>query len=403
MSKYDDQITDIIQDISDCVTEHHLATSPYAKVKPFPPGPNTHWGKGDSFADAAKIKLEELRNQINNDEQPPSQALPGNTFVTRLATGTVAAGGDLTRYGVVALNAGDYALAKTLRAAGVVTLVYKCMSSTRSWDKYTDTSGGVAYPTALASWFATKGGARIEWAGQDPGHWQMDIASPAYQTEWIKQVLANLDEHFGSWDGVIVDNANVDPSGYASFPWDRYTDWQTYRDATRNFLATVAPAITSAGWLFVPNIQHHGSKLTEALWRDWVQFCSGGHLEHYTKWGDGTDRHILGAGWDASGQAFLRASQEMGKMFLGTFACPITDTRSMNYARGSFLIDWDGGSDSALGYEPNPLAQDPYSPVWTKDIGLPLGPKVATAAGYTRAFERGTVTLDKVAGTAVIG
>jgi hypothetical protein len=50
----------------------------------------------------------------------------------------------------------------------------------------------------------------------------------------------------------------------------------------------------------------------------------------------------------------------------------MSDVRSMTYARGNFLLDWDGGP-SALIFEPsNPEAQDPFSASWTQDIGTPL-------------------------------
>jgi hypothetical protein len=111
----------------------------------------------------------------------------------------------------------------------------------------------------------------------------MNIGLKAYQDKWAANVLSNMKQY--GWDGVVVDNANMDPSGYKALPYDEYPTRESYQAATRSFLANFGPALMSQGFIVIPNIQHHGSLLTESLWKDWVQFTSGGHLEHYTKWG----------------------------------------------------------------------------------------------------------------------
>jgi hypothetical protein len=216
-----------------------------------------------------------------------------------------------------------------------------------------------------------------------------------YQAKWLMNVT-NVVRNQG-WDGVIIDNANVTCPGGTC---DEYPTQASYQQATRSWLQNVAAVLPG---FTVANIQHHGSLMNEAIWADWLQFLDGGHLEHYTKWGAGTDQHIMGSGWESSGQVFMKASQAAGQPFLGTFSCPMTDTRSMLYARGSFLIDWDGVSESALLLDPNPLSQDPWSSVWTKDMGQPLGPKVAVGTSWERQFEKGKVTVNPTNGTAVIG
>jgi Hypothetical glycosyl hydrolase family 15 len=322
--------------------------------------------------------------------------------VIRLCSGCAGVG-DHSRYQYVLLNAGDYGRIPALRAAspGIKLLVYKDMSSTRSWDCGGSSAAGVDYCWADRSrpdWFTHRDGSRIEWSGYR-GAWQMNVGLKEYQDQWAANVLGELRSK--GWDGVVVDNANIDPSGFAPLPYDEYPTQESYQAATRSFLANVGPTIRSEGFLVLPNIQHHGSLLTEALWRDWTRFTSGGHLEHYTKWGSGTGGHIGGAGWELSGQAFVRASQAAGKIFLGTFSSPTSDVRSMRYARASFLLDWDGGP-SALAFDPNPLSADPWSSEWTIDVGLPLAARYAVGQAWRRDFTGGVVLANPSGSTETV-
>ncbi|MGD0167528.1 MAG: putative glycoside hydrolase, partial [Gaiellaceae bacterium] len=178
------------------------------------------------------------------------------------------------------MNAWDYAMIPALKQANpnVKVLEYKDMASTRSYASGdAEIPAGIDYGWADANhpdWFTHKNGARIQWDGF-AGHYQMNIGMSGYQNQWATNVISDLGTH--GWDGVMVDNANMNPNGYASLPYDEYPTQQSYQAATRSFLANVGPKIQSAGFLIIPNIQHDGTFLTESLWKDWIQFASGAH------------------------------------------------------------------------------------------------------------------------------
>ena len=315
-----------------------------------------------------------------------------STGAIRIGSGAASSGADLSHYQYIVLNAWDYGMIPALKRANpqVRVLVYKDMSSTRSY-----ASGDAEIPTGIdygwananhPDWFTHKSGTRIEWSGYS-GHWQMNIGMAGYQNQWATNVTSDLAAH--GWDGVMIDNANMNPNGYASLPYDEYSTRQSYQDATRSFLANVGPKLQSAGFLVIPNIQHDGAYLTEALWTDWIQFTSGGFLEHYSKWGEDASGWLNGSGWTFEQNLQRDAA---GKIFLGLFYSPVSDVRSMRYARASFLLDWDGGP-SAVVFEPSSGA-DPWSPEWTADIGTPVGSRYQVGSAYRRDYTGGTVVVN---------
>jgi hypothetical protein len=77
----------------------------------------------------------------------------------------------------------------------------------------------------------------------------------------------------------------------------------------------------------------------------------------------------------------------------------MTDTRSMLYARCSFLMEWDGVSESALFLDPNPLSSDPWDTDWTFDLGKPLEAKFRAGGVWHREYERGEVYVSPTAMT----
>jgi putative glycosyl hydrolase-like family 15 (GHL15) protein len=300
--------------------------------------------------------------------------------------------GRLSKYRYVLLNAGDYKRIRRLKAAnpGIKVFVYKDMASTRSWSCGGLVAGGVDYCWAKQrhpEWFTHQVGAPFEWS-RYPSHWQMNVGAPAYQNAWAANVVSELRRR--GWDGVIIDNANMDPSRYRPFPYDEYPTRQSYQDATRSFLASVGPKIRRAGFLVIPNIQHSPVYLTKALWSDWIQFTSGATLEHYTRWSTG-DSYIGDSAWEWSGQELLKLTQNAGKIFIGAFAGAMTDTRAMRYARASFLLDWNGGA-SALAFDPG--ATNPWSAEWTIDIGRPLGQRYPVGPAWRRDYSGGTVVAN---------
>src|SRR5262249_37592612 len=154
--------------------------------------------------------------------------------------------------------------------------------------------------------------------------------------------------------------------------------------AMESFLATVGPGLTSRGILALPNIMVDWPD-GRAVWGEWIPFTSGAVQEYWTKWGSDRTLHFTGSFWSYR-QSFLDLTQEAGKIYLGITYAPSGDTRSMTYARASFLLDWNGGP-SALIFEPG--ATDPWDEAWTVDLGSPVAAKVAVGAGWRRAYTGG--------------
>lgn len=333
-----------------------------------------------------------------------------STAALRICSGCAARGLDTGgRYHYVVLQAWESGRIARLKAADptVKVLVYKDVAATLD---YACSNGiddaqlpaGVGYCAANAAhpeWFLRDTtGARIAWC-DFPHAWQMDLASPAYQRQWLANVVAGAKA--GGFDGVLMDDVNETAAGHlcgrtiASYPTEG-----DYTAATTSFMRAVAPGLRASGLLAVPNIAiedwwtPHGY----TVWDSWLSFSSGAAQEYYSKW-----RHDSG-GWFtddgqwhndwSSRQKFLARTESAGKFFVGIAYAPAGDTRSMRYARASFLLDWDGGP-SALAFEPTtPEAQDPYSAEWAVDVGTPSTARFKVGVAWRRNYSGGTVLLN---------
>lgn len=304
-------------------------------------------------------------------------------------------------YGYVLLHAWQSDLIPQLKAANpnIKVLAYKNMAATYS---YACTDGvdklypaGVGYCDAKArhpDWFLTDmTGARIEFCDY-PGLWQMDVGNTGYQDAWAANVATDLRAR--GFDGVEIDDVNwTQQSHLCGRTIARYPGSGDYAAATRSFLAHVGPALKGQGFLVLPNIALPYSSSNYETWSDWISFTSGAIQEHFSKWGTGTTQQLGDADWKWR-QGFLPLTEAAGKIFLGITYAPMTDVRSMVYARANFLLDWNGGP-SALIFEPsNPEQQDPYSAPWTEDIGTPLGSRYQVGVAWRRDFSGGTVVVN---------
>ena len=331
---------------------------------------------------------------IGVDDAKAASSQTSATFA--ICTVCVENGGDLSRHGYVTLNAWQHDQIAKIRASSPETkiLVYKDMSSTRSYACKNGLDAallpaGVGYCWAeqnAPDWFTRdSAGNRIEWK-YFAGHWQMDIGTQAYQDAWATNVLAELNVY--GWDGVVIDNANVDPRSYFN---DRssieYPSQGDYAAATRSFLARVGPRLMSAGFLVLPNIQANPVLAGDELWADWIQFTSGGVREYWMKWGtDGTGR-FGGGGWEDLQRVFFEV-QKAGKVFLTSVYGSVSDVQTMRWVRASFLVGWNGGS-AAIAYEPA-NGVEMWHPEWTFEIGSPIGQRYRMGGAWRRDFSGGT-------------
>jgi Hypothetical glycosyl hydrolase family 15 len=325
---------------------------------------------------------------------------PVTLFAAVDCNGCAAAEGvaGLARYRHVFFNPWDHQLARQVKARGTGTKVYayKDMSSARNAGPWmacqpaTPANTGVSYAEAQANpdWFLLdRQGRRIEW-GPWPGCWQMDVGHPGYQQRWFENVVADLRQH--GWDGVFIDNANTGAvvNGQNVWPyWDvtpaKYPTIESFRAANRSFLAYVGPRLKAAGFLVMPNIQPTPSA-DVALWEDWTQFTSGGVQQYLVRWEcDGC--YFDEDGWNWT-QSLFERMQQRGRIFL-TGSPVIEKPRDARLCRASFLIGWDGRSDSAVGC-------GEHSPEWTFEIGAPTGPRVRIGSVWRRDYTRGVALVN---------
>jgi hypothetical protein len=309
-----------------------------------------------------------------------------------------AAAGDLSRYEYVVLQSDQAWRLAGLKAKNprLKALVYMNASASYEWAQsggadWDSMPSGVGYVDATENhpdWFArdTQGN-RIEFADY-PGIWMMDFGSREYQEAWLASVVAEVKEN--GWDGVAIDDVNANQRLHlGGRTLARYPTAADQQRAMKSFLATVGPGLTSKGILAVPNIMVEWPD-GPAIWSDWIRYTSGAMQEYWTKWGTASSQHFAGPDW-VYRQSFLDLTQRAGKFYLGITYAPSGDTRSMTYARGSFLLDWNGGA-SALLFHPG--AVDPWHEAWTIDLGAPAGPKVAAGAAWKRQFAGGIVVVN---------
>jgi hypothetical protein len=223
--------------------------------------------------------------------------------------------------------------------------------------------------------------------------WQMDPGNSQYQNAWLTSVAAELSQH--GWDGVMLDDANsTERYHLCGRTIAKYPTESDYEAATRSFLARVGPALTSQGFLALPNINFD---CWETCWSNYIQYTSGAIREWWTKSGTGYGGQYSGNNWDWA-NGFLRLTQQRGKIFIGITYAPGDDVRSQRYARASFLLDWDAGP-SAMIFEPVPEAVDPWSSEWTADVGTPTSARYLVGSVWRRDYSGGTVLVNPSATT----
>jgi putative glycosyl hydrolase-like family 15 (GHL15) protein len=321
--------------------------------------------------------------------------------------GDLSAASHLGGYGYVVLNAWEYRRIPALKAAhsGVKVLVYKDMSSTRSYACRRGVDQdllptGVGYCRADRNhpeWFLLdQNNRRIQWR-RYPGHWWMDVGNSAYQNTWTTDVTAELNAK--GWDGVMIDNAIVNPVYYLqpreSIP--RYPTTAAYTAATQSYLANVGPKLQAAGFEVIPNIG--GADASPSVLSAWVQYTSGVEREFWGRYGRGDGSPFGGWDWDRQ-MLQMDAVEAQGKVFLAVTYGATTNTQLMRYARASFLLGWDGGPD-ALFYRPRP-GLDPWAPDWTIKIGRPLGVRYHVGMAWRRDFSRGVALVNPTSASVTV-
>ncbi len=113
--------------------------------------------------------------------------------------------------------------------------------------------------------------------------------------------------------------------------------------------------------------------------------------EYWTRWDDSAN--FRGGTWESPLDTMVIAQAE-GVAYLAVTKGPGEEgaVEGQRYGRASWLLAWDGESESAWGYWGEGV--EPYGPDWEPDIGLPTGEAVEIDGVWRRAYNRGLVLVN---------
>jgi hypothetical protein len=302
-------------------------------------------------------------------------------------------------------NAWEGQYIPVFRAAGannphLKLYVYKCFSSTRSFDPGPngETSGALLYSWVSSNhheWFLTRNGSRIQWSGY-PNTYAIDIGNPAYQQACLNAIVTDAKKT--GWDGVLFDNILYSLAQYGVAPCDQYATDAEFRAAYRSALTVIGTGITAAGLLSMGNMA--GIRVVPGLWDTYINAgLGGGFDEYFTCFGDGNDLSDYGnppEGFSAQVDEIKRLKYGAKPYLPGGFQShSLHNTQSFRYA----FAGWPLGVSSpaffseagAGGYGSPP----PWRTEYNWDFGWFTGPyKMLQTSVYQRIFTNGMALVN---------
>jgi hypothetical protein len=285
---------------------------------------------------------------------------------------------------------------------------------TSPWEVNTQWSTGVTYNEALASgWLLKEANGNYIHTYGNASTLMADFGDAAYQQRFIDNILARLAAN-PAIDGIEVDNlASAEPCGWP-IPI-KYPEGGAWQNAMLSFVAKVGNALRSRGYYVMYNSSgswynnnpcsgDDGGSFTQQ-WYNRLGSTGGvsGIMYEYAFQDPNNltrlmDSSAPGAymhswsGWQKLGQI----ANANGFDFLPITWGSSTDRRVMQYARGSFMLDWDG-VHGAFGYCINPCytAGDSWNINWASDLGAPKTVKTQLQTGvWRRDFTKGIVVVN---------
>lgn len=304
------------------------------------------------------------------------------------------------RYATVIVDRDHAAAAASLPSSTRVLVYHAGVDVNVNWNT------GVLYSDALSNGWLLKdaAGNYIHNAGY-PDNYIADIGSAAYQQRWATNVATYL-ASIGA-DGVYIDDvlSNISTwSGCACFP-AKYPSQTAWQNAMVSFMAYIGPALKAKGFYvlasahaFIPgNLASNDGTLETAWWRQLAPYVSGLSTEYWTL-NPANPSQIRSTGgqwyqqWD-EWQKLVSVAQGAGIDFFGLTYGTASTPNIMRYAKGSFLLDWNGGGGAVM-FEPTD-GSDPWNLNWTTDVGFPSAAKVNIAPGvWQRQYSGGTVVVN---------
>ena len=295
----------------------------------------------------------------------------------------------IAHYQVAFLQPWEIAALTTLKAArpDMTVLMYKCLSSTRSYESGPLYSSGVCLEEAEESgehWFAHRSdvATRIEW-NTYPGHWQMAVWEEEYRDRWCDNVADELEGTL--WDGVMADNDVFDDYDGLRPPMEGGRTLADLRAALDTFVPQVGERLNSIGKLLVPNIAE--SRRDPGRWARHAAY-GGGFEEVWLAYGpdDLLDADtVLAQADQAAGP---------GLTIMRTASDGTNTHRNFLYGLAAFWV-FGGGSGGAYtatahdGYDATP-----FIPQLDWDLGAASSPPVQRGNGWSRSFTDGWAAVN---------
>ena len=312
---------------------------------------------------------------------------------------------------IVVLNSWDYRLIPVLRRASphIQVWVYKDLSGVRS-DDCTTADGdcgacarGVADSRYLSSgmgycwvrwhhpdWLNDGAGTGqpIQFNGY-PRTWETDYGNPAYQRQWLSDVLADVRSH--GWDGVDVDNALTTAHAYgvaAKYPTD-----SAVQAATFTALRQIGPALHAAGVASVFNVGYATS--FPGLWQRWLSQVDGLEQEFYLSYS--TSPNAMGTAWTIYQDevAACAAGHKRCWFHAGDYSAAVT-SQTREYALASYLLATDGQQLLAVG----DMTPGLVVPRWP--LGAPVSAMKRAGRTWRRYFARGVAIVNPSSSSSIV-
>jgi Hypothetical glycosyl hydrolase family 15 len=312
---------------------------------------------------------------------------------------------EAARRGPVVLNAWEGHYIPAFRAAGASNphlkmYVYKCISSTRSFDPGPngETSGAQLYSWVSNNhpeWFLTRNGSRIVWSGY-PGHYAMNIGNPAYQQACLNAIVTDAKKT--GWDGIFLDNILYSLSQYSVGHCDQYATDAAFRAAYTSALSVIGKGLRAAGLRTMGNMA--GIRVVPGQWESYLGAgLGGGFDEYFACFGAGqelTDYGTPPEGLQAQVEE-VRLLKNGSKPYMpgGFQSHSLTDTQAFRYSFAAWLL---GVSSEAFFSEAGPGgygAPPPWRAEYDWDFGWFTGRyKVLQPSVYQRIFTEGMTLVN---------
>lgn len=295
-------------------------------------------------------------------------------------------------YRVAILQPWETEALQRLKAArpDMTVLVYKCLSSTRSYEAGPVYTSGVGYDEAEEAgehWFAHRtDGSRIEWSSY-PGHWQMAVWEDEYRERWRDSVLDELEDSL--WDGVMADNDVYDDYYGLNPPLEGDRSMRDLRAALDEFVPVVGRGLNDIGKILVPNIAE--SRREPGRWERHAAY-GGGYEEVWLAYApdDFLDPVTLAV------QAQEVAGPGLTVMRIASDGT--NEHRNFTLGLAAFWIFGGGAGGAFTATAHDGYSVTPWIPQLNWDLGAPVEEARQRGNGWYRSFSDGWAGVNFNAG-----